>query len=226
MTASLVAYALGHLAHVPNAQRAVSVCRRDGVTLHRKRDRRDGVLVAVERLGAEARAAVPERNSLVAGRRSDVVGVGLEAHRVHAVYVPAERLPAAADGQIPQLRRVIHRARGDELRAVGHVGDVPDGLSVLHERLCAPRGRKVPDLHGAVLGARRQLAAMRSEVDAREPPFVTVARHDELARVERPHLPHLVVAGSGHDRPRRMHRDRRHRCRVRIHRLAQTPARE
>eukprot|EP00965_Chrysotila_dentata_P082031 2706939-Pleurochrysis_carterae.AAC.11 len=144
-----------HHAHVPQAHDAVCVGRGDGVAAVGKRDRVDGVLVAVERLDAEAGAAVPHRDRLVARAGADVVGEGLEADGVDRVDVAAEGGARLASDQVPELGRVVHRARDEEVAHVV-VRNVPHRLRVLAERRDAAVRGKIPDLDRAVRRSGRQ----------------------------------------------------------------------
>ena len=108
----------------------------------------------------------------------------------------------------PQLGRVVHRRRDDKVAAVV-VRDVPHGLRVVAHRVDAPAVGEVPNLDRRVAAARDEVRPRRREVGARQPVLVPLARHDEIARRQAPHLPRAIVRRRHDDR---LGRVRRHRA--------------
>ena len=103
--------------------------------------------MAVKGLDAEARAAIPQGDSLVPGSSADVVGKRLPADAVDRVYMTTECLAAAERLSVPEASGVIHRATHEEIAGVV-IGDAPDGLGVVSKGVCTRGAAKVPELDG------------------------------------------------------------------------------
>ena len=139
---------------VPELDGAVLAAGENERQLGVKRDARDVLRVAVERLHARLVLVVPDLDESVVGARDQVglVAAVVVVDAVDALVVALEREVGRRGAELPHLDGLVERGRGERVVVLGVEDDLHDVVRVaLEDLLARPLVLPVPELDGHVV---------------------------------------------------------------------------